>query len=233
MKDKQRASYDGPKISVQNRGEGSFQGNTISDQSGVRTAGDHSPVVAGDLIITYGAAEGGKNTPVELRNSRASWVTSDRAKWLALVATVVSAAMSVWTIWGPVNWRAFASVADIPSFLRALAETWAWGLSLILLTVISIIISVKSWRFFTARSRQWPIYYRRNSWHRALIPSKGKPGSFYRAKPVAECIPCREDNRPGVNAKLFGAKANRDGIIQFRCKNGHTGEFRGRSVFGP
>ncbi|MCX2750375.1 hypothetical protein OOZ51_21575 [Arthrobacter sp. MI7-26] len=219
---------------VENHGSGSIEDTSIIDQSKARTFGENSHIAGRDIYITHASTENGKRTTVELRKRKLSWVTSTRAKFIALAATVVSAAMSVLTAVGPIDWHVWFSVKDVQTFELALRDTIVSGFPLVLATFVSFLLTVGSWKFCVARVRNWPVYRGKFSFRKALIPSKSVPGLFFRAYPFAECTDCVEDNRPGVYAKLFSRAKNSSGIVAYRCRNGHSeSNFRGRSVFAP
>lgn len=202
------------------------------NQPGWQTLGDNSPMAGRDVNITYAQTGDGQRVPVELRNEKASWVTSTKAQIIAFVSTVLSFAITLWTVFGPsINWGLWLQISSISGFVDTITATLSAGLPYFIAILVCMAISIVAWRNYRARKRNFPSYPGRFSLRRALIPSSSRPGTFTRTRVYAECPECRADNRPGIFARLFSYDRNAAGEVRYKCRNGHIGQFRGRSVF--
>ncbi|MGQ7311086.1 hypothetical protein ACUOFU_05210 [Microbacterium arabinogalactanolyticum] len=203
------------------------------DQSGWSTSGSNSPMAGRDqqnhTYNYYGLTEGGRRTDVIFGSTTPSSVTTEKLSVLSIASNLATIIALVWTIITTmVQLGADAGVEPPGLFERLVSlagNTWIPCAAMAVLLAITIAL----WRYRAARKRRWPIFYRRLSLRRPLVPRRS--GGFVRARVAAECVTCKEENRPGVYGRLYRTRSDRDGIVTYRCQNKHVSKFRSRSVF--
>lgn len=214
-----------------------------SNKSGWVTQGDHSPIAGRDVNITYGEVGTGQRTRMAYGKGRKSWITSERATWLAFLATMVSLLLSVYTVidWGEVvsRWKVVGRVVreanggGLGGLFDPVAGAMSTTLWLVARLALAAAILIAAWKYARRRRQQFPVIKRRFSVFRSLLPVQGQPGKFVRANAAAECLECVDLNRPGVFARVRQMKINGTMRVGFACRNGHKEPFREKSIFAP
>lgn len=213
-------------------GEEHDERGTYRDQRGWASFGDNSPMAGGDQHNYYGVSEGGRKTRVILEKESPSLISSTSTAVWSLLASIAAIGSSIWTISHFINgWPNWQAGSNLQTFLPKVAALFSSNGAILTGTVVLLVVAIAGWTYWNDRRRALPVFHRRHSLRRSLIPLRNRPGFFLRAKVYAECVACKDDNRPDVYGKLFCHPGDEAGIVRYKCKNGHLEAFRGRSIF--
>lgn len=209
----------------------------VGRDSNNSTSGDYSPgTVAGDYVNTWinVVDSDGNNTEVDLRKSKPSAVDSRKAKWVALIISLLSLLLGLLTVFVPMPiWKPaqvwFDSGFDITQLWAVFTELLSGRIWFVVAFIVLVILVVLSWKYWRRRSLSLPKISRRFSLWRSLIPIDPDSGTYIRAKPYALCIECRANNRT-VFAKIRAAGFGRNKHYFYKCRNKHLSGFRTESI---